>query len=91
MLVFLKKDNIHPDGGVRKVTNVIYHYTCKHYDPDKKICTIYEIRPRMCRTHPVVFCGYKDCKCKEFVKSRPKWWRFGMSEKNWIKSRDNIK
>jgi len=32
-----------------------YHYRCKHFSHDEKgipTCTIYEIRPRMCRDFP---------------------------------------
>jgi Fe-S-cluster containining protein len=37
-----------------------HRYRCKHFDPKKKICTIYEIRPQMCRDYP----GGKGCKCQ---------------------------
>lgn len=27
-------------------------FSCKHHDPVTKLCTIYEIRPSMCRNYP---------------------------------------
>lgn len=80
MLVFLYEDDIHPDGGIQIKDKTIYHYSCKHFDKVKKICTIYEIRPRMCRTFPNNgFCGYEKCTCREFVNKRPKGWKYGMT------------
>lgn len=42
--------------------NKIYSriYTCKNYDKENKICTIYENRPFMCRDFGE-FCKYKGC------------------------------
>lgn len=40
----------------------IHHYSCKHYDHTKQECTIYEQRPRVCRTYPDGNnCRYKHC------------------------------
>jgi Fe-S-cluster containining protein len=37
------------------------HFTCKHWDPETKLCGIYEDRPSMCRDYPYekpcVHCG----------------------------------
>lgn len=29
-----------------------HRYRCKHFDPKAKVCTIYDIRPAMCRDYP---------------------------------------
>jgi Fe-S-cluster containining protein len=80
MLIFVYKDDIHPDGGVQIKDTVVYHYRCKHFDKAKRICTIYDIRPRMCRSFPNNgFCGYENCTCREFVHQRPKGWKYGMT------------
>lgn len=34
-----------------------YRYRCKHWDPATGDCTIYDIRPQMCRDYP----GEKGC------------------------------
>jgi Fe-S-cluster containining protein len=37
-------------------------YSCKHFDPDTCLCTIYEIRPSMCRSYPGRgSCNYGEC------------------------------
>lgn len=42
------------DGG--------HYYSCKHFDPRKRACTIYEIRPRMCHAYPYgKKCKYDKC------------------------------
>ena len=28
------------------------HFTCRHWDPETKLCGIYESRPEMCRDFP---------------------------------------
>lgn len=40
-----------------------YHrYKCKHFDPQTRDCTIYDIRPAMCRSYPGPSgCNYADC------------------------------
>jgi len=50
MLTFYKKDRCHPSLG--DVSADVYHYTCKHFDSETKLCTIYDIRPQMCRDYP---------------------------------------
>lgn len=43
-----------------------YHYTCKHFDPATDNCTIYEIRPQVCRDYPYErSCNYAACTWKE--------------------------
>jgi len=34
-----------------------HHFTCRHWDEDTRLCTIYEERPMMCREFPYG----KDC------------------------------
>ncbi len=42
-----------------------HYYSCKHFDHKKKICTIYEIRPQMCRGYPYgKKCNYTGCTWK---------------------------
>ena len=44
-----------------------HRYRCKHYDPKMKVCTIYEIRPQMCRDYPGkegATCNYAGCTWK---------------------------
>lgn len=39
-----------------------YRYRCKHWDPATRDCTIYEIRPQMCRDYPgEAGCNYAAC------------------------------
>ncbi len=46
----------------RSSANPNHYYRCKHFDPKKKICTIYEHRPVMCREYPYGDpCKYRDC------------------------------
>lgn len=41
-------------------------YRCKHFDTKEKKCTIYEIRPRMCRDYPYGKpCNYAGCTWKK--------------------------
>jgi len=69
MLTFIKKDLKHPEGSNKKP---VYHYKCKNFDSKKKICTIYDIRPSMCRSFGSGDrgCGYKSCKWDSATK---KW------------------
>jgi len=40
-----------------------HHYTCKHLDRESGVCTIYDIRPHICKTFPDEGdCPYKNCK-----------------------------
>ena len=39
-----------------------YFYRCKHFDGKAKVCTIYDIRPQMCRDYPSGGrCNYAAC------------------------------
>lgn len=41
------------DEALQGKPEILAHrYRCKHFDATKKICTIYEIRPMMCRDYP---------------------------------------
>lgn len=54
-------------------TNVgaVHWYTCKHFDPKSRDCTIYDIRPQMCRSYPgSAGCNYAECTWHE-VKQKP--------------------
>lgn len=38
------------------------YYRCKHFDAESKNCTIYDIRPAMCRNYPYAEkCNYGGC------------------------------
>lgn len=38
------------------------YYTCKHYDKENKLCTVYDQRPQLCRHHGVGNkCEYQGC------------------------------
>lgn len=44
-----------------------HRYRCKHFDPKAKVCTIYDIRPAMCRDYPGkddATCNYAGCTWK---------------------------
>ncbi len=88
MLVFTHQDNIHPDGDTTS-KSIIYHYSCKHHNKKTKDCDIYEERPMMCRTFPDNgFCGYKKVKIKEVIADRPEWFKFGLTNDDWVALRD---
>ena len=43
-----------------------HYYSCKHFDDKAKKCTIYEIRPRICRDYPYGSkCEYEGCTWKK--------------------------
>ncbi len=58
-----KQINEHDDiilGGKYKQPK--HYYSCKHFDPKAKLCTIYEMRPAMCRNYPNGHeCNYVGC------------------------------
>jgi Fe-S-cluster containining protein len=63
MVVYLGKYDWAPCDPPRKQDRMMHHYTCKHYDRDTKLCTIYENRPLMCRNYPNGHaCRYPGCK-----------------------------
>ncbi len=51
-----------------------YRYRCKHWDAKTKDCTIYEMRPRMCRIYPGGSgCNFSACTWSERKRvKRPK-------------------
>lgn len=77
MLIFSHKDNNHPefskDHPASKLDkeNIYYHYKCKHYDKKNRKCTIYEVRPWMCRSYPNGKpCYNKGCQWRKQIKWR---------------------
>jgi Fe-S-cluster containining protein len=44
-----------------------YVYTCKHFDKENKICTVYEQRPHVCRSYGYG-CQYNGCTFNERIK-----------------------
>ncbi len=65
MLIFKRLDKQQPAGWKvprGEKTSYAFHYTCKHYDREKRECSVYEERPQMCRDYPNVEpCKYKKC------------------------------
>lgn len=60
-----KRINPSDEGLLGKPESKAHHYTCKHFDPKAKACTIYEYRPAMCRSFPGPFgCNYLGCTWK---------------------------
>lgn len=45
-----------------------HRYTCKHLDREKGVCTIYDIRPHLCRSYPDPkgHCEYLNCASRSF-------------------------
>jgi Fe-S-cluster containining protein len=78
MLNYIKSDYIHPEVKSEKSNEKIYHYTCKHFDNSKRICTIYDVRPTMCRIYGVKsVCNNPKCKWKKQID-----WRKQISKEN---------
>ncbi len=50
------------DGSriMRHKVDHIFPSTCQFLDQDKRQCTVYEHRPKICREFPVHRCGYFD-------------------------------
>lgn len=64
MLIYLGYNDWEPNNpGIKIPGQRCHHYTCKHFDTKTNLCTIYEIRPLMCRNYPNGHaCRYKGCK-----------------------------
>ena len=55
-----------PDHPERWYTESRHRFTCRHFDRQRSICTVYETRPRMCRSYPHgEACAYAGCTWKE--------------------------
>lgn len=51
------------NGGFEKPR---HYYRCKHFDPKAKVCTIYAMRPAVCRGYPYGHdCNYQGCTWKD--------------------------
>lgn len=67
MLEHLGEFEVSPVKQVNKLIRIGkptkgHYYRCKNFDTKKKICTIYEIRPHMCRSYPNGHpCNYSGC------------------------------
>jgi Fe-S-cluster containining protein len=50
-------------------------YTCRHWDPQTKLCTVYDERPAMCRDYPYDGRCNADCACSYTppTETRTKW------------------
>lgn len=53
MLIYLGEHDWDPcDPKKHHAGKKIHHYGCKHFDTKTNLCTIYDIRPMMCKTYP---------------------------------------
>lgn len=49
------------------------HFTCRHFDRTKKLCTVYDKRPEMCRQFGVKYpCEFKTCGWDGALRKKPK-------------------
>lgn len=72
MVVYLGHTNKHPPKVNPTDAELLgnpeeqgHYYRCKHLDPKTRDCTIYEIRPAMCRGYPYNNeCNYARCTWK---------------------------
>jgi Fe-S-cluster containining protein len=46
--------------AMRRKADVHFGKVCRFFDTDKRSCTVYAARPRICRTYPGGRCGYYD-------------------------------
>lgn len=72
MLVYKSSSMVHPDRPHIEQPQPQYHYSCKHFDPVARVCTIYDIRPNICRLYGDSSdgCGYKECTSKKYRQLR---------------------
>ncbi|HEY2884371.1 MAG TPA: YkgJ family cysteine cluster protein [Rhizomicrobium sp.] len=56
---FTKEDG-DEEYAMRRKADVHFGKVCRFFDTDKRSCTIYQARPRICRTYPGGRCGYYD-------------------------------
>lgn len=62
MVIFIRSDKTCKNNPGKKADHVLYHYTCKYFDPKTRNCTNYENRPAMCSTFPTSdVCKYRGC------------------------------
>jgi Fe-S-cluster containining protein len=52
MFVYLGEFNWDPAEPERKYETKVHHYTCKYWDKETTLCTVYAKRPRICRLYP---------------------------------------
>ena len=83
-----------------KFEKPLHFYTCKHHDPKTGDCTIYDIRPAVCRDYPYGRkCNYRACTWtdhKETVeRPRDRQKRLRVLKSNttagWVMSEDTLK
>lgn len=63
----MKKVNPTDEGLLGKPELEGHFYRCKHFDAVEKVCTIYELRPQMCRDYPGrdgATCNFGGCTWK---------------------------
>ena len=66
MVIYLGFTDKKPRQIVKsKKPSINHRYRCKHFDAKAKVCTIYEIRPAMCRDYPgKTGCNFAGCTWK---------------------------
>lgn len=63
---FTKKGDEPGEVILRHKPDAIYGTVCQFLDTETRRCTVYEARPKICRTYPgTVRCGYYDFLCFE--------------------------
>ncbi len=65
-----------PEGfDLRSWAEAAPGYTCRHWDEETRLCTVYEDRPQMCREYPYAGRCQHDCNCKFTAPTnvRTKW------------------
>lgn len=62
MVVYLGAFKWYPSSPNEATEVDVYHYSCKHLDEKTGLCTVYNIRPMMCRAYPYGGeCQYPGC------------------------------
>lgn len=69
MIIPLEESQIDPANGMTiNNTDKFWHYTCKHYNTETKMCMNYEQRTEICKDHGERYsCHYTACilKCEK--------------------------
>jgi Fe-S-cluster containining protein len=83
MLVYIGYSNVASTGVIEQVPS--HWWTCKYFDSSTRLCTVYEKRPRMCRTYGEA--GYSPCQYPGCQRARRKQMA-ELKEKEAVKSAD---
>ena len=65
-------------------------YTCRHFDEETRLCTIYAQRPEMCRDYPYAGeCEY-ECGCRSTADVIGKWTLFNATPRRLCPPREPL-